>query len=224
MAVVACPSCFGRVFAGHEYCVHCGAAIVAGARCDPDLMPVRACPRCDAAAELAPRLVADTLLDECPVCGGVWLESKVFASLVESRDQQARLEALDTAEITLDAAPPGRASVPLPLRSPRQYIPCPDCRQLMNRKNFGAVSGVLVDVCKPHGIWFDSGELGRVMKFVMQGGLARARRRETEEQIREARERRSQATVLSGLHDATDAPARSDWAGELFRALFRLLR
>jgi Zn-finger nucleic acid-binding protein len=27
------------------------------------------------------------------------------------------------------------------------------------------ISGVLVDICKPHGIWFDSGELGRIIRF-----------------------------------------------------------
>jgi Zn-finger nucleic acid-binding protein len=61
-----------------------------GAHCDPALMPVRACPRCAPRAELTPRLVSDTLLDECQSCGGIWVESKVFESLVKNRDQQGR--------------------------------------------------------------------------------------------------------------------------------------
>jgi hypothetical protein len=45
----------------------------------------------------------------------------------------------------------------------------------MNRKNFGDSSGIIVDVCSLHGCWFDAGELPAVLKFVEEGGLARAR-------------------------------------------------
>jgi Zn-finger nucleic acid-binding protein len=54
----------------------------------------------------------------------------------------------------------------------------------MNRKNFGGMSGVVVDVCKKHGTWFDEGELPRVLEFVASGGLERAKRREDEEASR----------------------------------------
>jgi hypothetical protein len=47
----------------------------------------------------------------------------------------------------------------------------------MNRKNFGSVSGVIVDVCKQHGTWFDLGELPRVLAFVAGGGMDRTRAR-----------------------------------------------
>jgi Zn-finger nucleic acid-binding protein len=47
----------------------------------------------------------------------------------------------------------------------------------MNRKNFAEVSGVIVDVCKKHGTWFDLGELPRVLAFVAAGGLERSRHR-----------------------------------------------
>jgi Zn-finger nucleic acid-binding protein len=51
----------------------------------------------------------------------------------------------------------------------------------MNRTNFGTHSGVIVDVCMRHGIWFDAGELPKVLEFVESGGLQRARRRQLEE-------------------------------------------
>jgi Zn-finger nucleic acid-binding protein len=63
----------------------------------------------------------------------------------------------------------------------------------MNRKNFGQTSGVIVDVCQKHGIWFDPGELPRVLAFVETGGLERARRRD-EELRRNRREDQAQAT------------------------------
>jgi len=92
----------------------------------------------------------------------------------------------------------------------------------MNRKNFGNISGVLVDFCKPHGIWFDAGELGRVIKFVMSGGLVEARKRELVELKRDATEQRVQAIALSGVRDV-EPEFRSGWVGDLLRVLFRWL-
>jgi Zn-finger nucleic acid-binding protein len=131
--------------------------------------------------ELSPNWVADTVLDECPTCGGIWLEAEAFEKLLKDRDDQAKLEKLAVQNLTIDPSAPLALSVaPSTRRLIREYIPCPDCKQLMNRKNFADISGVIIDVCKPHGIWFDSGELGRIIKFVMDGGLLEARRREME--------------------------------------------
>jgi hypothetical protein len=44
----------------------------------------------------------------------------------------------------------------------------------MQRKNYGRNSGVIIDVCLEHGIWFDRRELPLVLRFVEQGGLDRA--------------------------------------------------
>jgi Zn-finger nucleic acid-binding protein len=49
---------------------------------------------------------------------------------------------------------------------------------MMNRVNYGRVSGVLIDSCKAHGYWFDEGKLTRVMDFVAHGGLEKAQRAE----------------------------------------------
>jgi hypothetical protein len=46
----------------------------------------------------------------------------------------------------------------------------------MSRTNFGRVSGVIIDVCRPHGAWFDRGELGAIRRFLRQGGLQRYER------------------------------------------------
>jgi Zn-finger nucleic acid-binding protein len=54
------------------------------------------------------------------------------------------------------------------------------CADLMNRVNFGKRSGVIVEVCKPHGVWFDKGELTRAIEFVAAGGLVETKRREEE--------------------------------------------
>jgi Zn-finger nucleic acid-binding protein len=224
LAVVACPACFGRVFAGSDHCVHCGAALLVGAQCDPGLIPVRGCPRCSGSAELAPRLVAETLLEECHRCGGVWVESTAFESLVNNRDQQTRLEAIAVPELTIDPVAPSSPAPAAPRRTQREYIPCPDCRQLMNRKNFANISGVLVDVCKPHGMWFDRGELGRIVKFVLRGGLGASRQRDVERLRSETRKSPREASLMPVFSEPVEPLSHAGWIGELVDAFFRLLR
>jgi Zn-finger nucleic acid-binding protein len=50
----------------------------------------------------------------------------------------------------------------------------------MNRKNFGDESGIVVDVCARHGVWFDTGELPKILAFTRAGGLERAKKRRAE--------------------------------------------
>jgi hypothetical protein len=52
---------------------------------------------------------------------------------------------------------------------------------MMNRMNFGRVSGTVVDVCKGHGTFLDAGELHAIVQFIQQGGLDRARQRQIED-------------------------------------------
>ncbi len=68
------------------------------------------------------------------------------------------------------------------------YVPCPDCSAMMNRINFGRRSGIIVDVCKDHGTWFDRDELPRAVRFVLDGGLEHAQKKEME-QLRDAARR-----------------------------------
>ena len=44
----------------------------------------------------------------------------------------------------------------------------------MNRINFDR-SGVVVDICKGHGIWFDRDELKRIAAFIDAGNLGKSR-------------------------------------------------
>ena len=87
----------------------------------------------------------------------------------------------------------------------------------MNRKNFASTSGVIVDVCKPHGIWFDRDELGRIVQFVMKGGLETSRRRELERLEEKLRRRREELVSFGGW----SAPTTSEdaWLPDLLDVL-----
>jgi Zn-finger nucleic acid-binding protein len=45
----------------------------------------------------------------------------------------------------------------------------------MVRQNYAHRSGVIIDVCKQHGIWFDADKLARILDWARSGGLAAAR-------------------------------------------------
>ena len=55
---------------------------------------------------------------------------------------------------------------------------CMRCAELMNRFNFANCSGVILDSCRPHGVWFDPDELRRIVEFIRGGGLDVAREKE----------------------------------------------
>jgi Zn-finger nucleic acid-binding protein len=57
----------------------------------------------------------------------------------------------------------------------------------MNRVNFGKRSGIVLDSCASHGTWFDADELRRVVEFVRDGGLDRARAHERQQLEEERR-------------------------------------
>jgi Zn-finger nucleic acid-binding protein len=132
------------------------------------------CPEC--------RMPLDTFevgpgaLHDCPACGGQFVDHAALRDLLERHERSGAV------------TPRRERSV-----EPVQYRPCPECAALMNRKNFGGASGVIVDVCKRHGTWFDAGELPRVLAFVEQGGMERARAREAEEAAQKKRDQIAQA-------------------------------
>lgn len=69
------------------------------------------------------------------------------------------------------AGDPETASQPALAGGPVRYVPCPVCAQTMNRRNFGRISGILVDECPNHGTWFDAGELEQSMAFAGSGRM-----------------------------------------------------
>jgi Zn-finger nucleic acid-binding protein len=180
VASVRCAHCFQMNVVEAVHCWGCGRRL--------GLEPIGSagsldCPRC--ARKLEAFAAAGGKLYDCSDCGGQFVEHALLEKLLE------RLE-------LYGAALPRRVvKAQNPLRERVVYVKCPSCREHMNRKNFGESSGVVIDVCSRHGSWFDSGELPRVLAFVEQGGLDRARRRRAEEERRREKERQEvRASVL----------------------------
>jgi Zn-finger nucleic acid-binding protein len=173
LATVACPSCFGLIFAGAKFCSHCGARVDRKEENDALMRP---CPRCRINTKAV--VVGKTDLRECPRCEGIWADAAALQKVCSDREQQA-------AVLGMAIPIPKPESVPL---EAVHYVPCPVCQKLMNRVNFARCSGVVVDVCKPHGTWFDKDELRRIVEFIRAGGLERARESEIDELERQRRQ------------------------------------
>ena len=126
----------------------------------------RVCPRCK--TEMVAVMLGVTgqqvELDQCKTCQGLFFDPGELDTILEGIEKQAhtvdhrQLMTLIEQETPTDDF----ANV--------AYAPCPDCGKLMNRRNFGQKSGVVIDDCREHGIWLDGGELRRLIRWTQAGG------------------------------------------------------
>ncbi len=187
-----CPSCAARISDQARFCHHCGAAIVPEE--DSRELSDLTCPTCGDEHQLNSRRLGHEKLSvlECSLCAGLWLGNDVFA-LLENR---AKSEAVLDLETASSRVPNAGAAEPLQQKGPL-YRACPVCGKLMNRRNYGRRSGVVIDVCREHGVWFDDSELARVLSWVRKGGQERQREIENEERReQESRERKQKAASV----------------------------
>jgi Zn-finger nucleic acid-binding protein len=235
-----CPFCMARVSGGARFCSHCGSPILVGqAAAGATPLP---CPACGPRRHLrSRRLGAEPVaVAECEVCAGLWVDSGTFQVLAA----RARLGQLDSAVAAPAAVAAGTpaagavavrgaavpaATMPAGHAGPAAwtagaggplYRPCAVCGALMNRQNYGRKSGVILDVCRAHGIWFDEGELPRVLSWIRDGGEQRAGQLAAEEAQDQARQRR--------LEQEAGRPLAGGWGRpevdpDLFRGLLDLV-
>jgi Zn-finger nucleic acid-binding protein len=90
------------------------------------------------------------------------------------------------------------------------YAPCPQCGQLMNRMNFARCSGVIVDVCKGHGTWFDRDELSSIIQFIGSGGFELSRQKEKHELEFERQQLRTEQMVAASRASGATGISYSD--------------
>lgn len=181
LATVACPSCFGMMFLGSRHCSRCGAQ---AARSPVAEAKPRRCPPCR--TEMEAVAIGSTTLHECAQCGGLWVDAESFEKICADREQQATV----LKAVMPQPAPAGDAT--RQRASNVRYVRCPECDQMMNRMNFARCSGVIVDICKKHGTWFDCNELQQLVEFIRAGGLETSRAREKEQLAEEWRKLRQE--------------------------------
>lgn len=185
-----CPSCFVRIGNAAKFCSQCGTRIeVSASAGEPSEYP---CPACRDAPRLRHRKVGEFASLECEVCAGLWLTADTFErALTAARERDT---GVDNPGIGADGSPrePGArgAAGTMRMQQGPLYRKCPRCSEMMHRTNFGKTSGVIVDRCAPHGMWFDAGELDGVLEWIRRGGERRAQEQLEEEERARAATRR----------------------------------
>jgi Zn-finger nucleic acid-binding protein len=204
LTTVACPACFATMFVGSRYCPRCGA------EARREILDEES-PSCAACREemRAVRVGAITFR-ECEGCGAVWMDGETFERMCGDRAQQTDVRSYVSALTRPDRAPE---------RGAVRYRPCPRCARIMNRVNFARRSGVILDVCKAHGVWLDRDELGRLVSFIDAGGLSAARERDREQERLDAEVRRARELDAALSKEAAAGRARAVAEARLYPSL-----
>lgn len=159
-SVKKCEHCGKDINITYDTCPLCGGN--QGGTC---LSIPTKCPRCKASLKL--QVIDDEEYDICPECGGMWLDKNEFYRAKRERDVYKKIDAKSEYQKS-------------PVTGPVEYIPCVRCGKLMNRSNFGRISGVIIDSCDKHGVWLDPGELEKIQHFIADGGIDKAQDMEIE--------------------------------------------
>jgi Zn-finger nucleic acid-binding protein len=201
VGTIVCPGCGGGAPETAKACPYCGAKVVVPpppgvaidataalseprtfcARCAlfyaatlpscPRCPPASAdavggrCPRCQLALESETR--TGVSLDACPKCDGLWFDGN---ELERTIDLTTRGKSRDE----VHALRPDLPWHPSPIE--KGTLDCVRCRTPMQRRQIAPKTGVVVDVCRVHGIWLDAGEWEQFVEFVRAGGLEVLRR------------------------------------------------
>lgn len=217
-----CPSCFALIGNAARFCHHCGTSIAPEEiAADPT---DRVCPACGGRKLLYSRALDKTGLTvmECRACAGMWLGAEVFRT-IEERLRKDAPAIPDPAALRAEM----RSRKIAPQRDGRFYRRCPACTTPMTRINFDRVSGILLDRCGDHGIWFDASELESVLRWIKLGGerVSDERRQEEERarasQLRFRVEPKSPEDARLGVLANDDRETSFDALPSIVRWLFK---
>ncbi len=172
--MASCISCSAPLPAPSNVCTYCGR------RNDVDLHGIhkytvvkpdaeRPCPRCNIPLHTI-NLKSDGrfFIERCDQCMGLFFDpGELEALLTESVTNVFEIDRKRLNEINKELY---QRDVGQGDGNPAFYVKCPVCQGFMQRKNFGARSGVIADRCLQHGVWLDGGELKRLMEWKKAGG------------------------------------------------------
>jgi len=161
---IHCPHCFATTSADGKFCIHC-AKPIKGLVTQGKILEDRLCSRCG--VPMRGLNMGDFSVVRCDECKGIFVPHETFEMMQETRD-------------AVIFSTQGVSRVSIEPEKQVRYVRCPVCLNMMNRTNFARISGVIIDSCRDHGIWFDPGEVEKIMDFVARGGLQKAKAVEME--------------------------------------------
>jgi len=106
------------------------------------------------------------VVKRCNDCDGVFITEDILEHLIK-REASLRVE-VDYRVLRFVQDNPRQKQ-----ETVIRYRRCPVCEKMMQRINYRAVSGVIVDRCLRHGVWLDGGELKQLFEWKKAGGSAK---------------------------------------------------
>ena len=178
-----CNSCGAQLEANNTVCQYCGS------KNEIDLKGIheftvskpttdRICPTCDTKLQTIDINTGSEhfYIEQCSDCFGLFFDPGELAAILNSTINDS---------IQIDYSRLNSIVKNYNYDDKVLYKKCPVCRELMNRKNFGTRSGVIIDTCKNHGIWLDGGELKKLMEWKKAGGMMLSEQRAEEKRVHE---------------------------------------
>ena len=108
-------------------------------------------------------------LDYCTSCKGVWFDSGELELLLKS-------QGLEETKALFDGILNSQEAV-----SSEKERKCPICGHKMKKTAIGEQPGILIDICRDkHGLWFDGGEVARLIRHLAGKHLPK---RDSREQV-----------------------------------------
>ena len=163
-----CKSCSAPLLANTNRCQYCGVRNDVDLQARHDVIEQkkasdRTCPHCAKPLQTIQLQLDQRLeLERCPECFGLFFELGELQRLLNHSVQH--VQSINLAH--LDNINTDRYRNKQVVR----YIKCPVCLNFMRRTNFALKSGVIVDSCRAHGLWLDSGEVTHLMEWQKAGG------------------------------------------------------
>lgn len=213
-----CTNCSAPLPQDSIKCGYCGS------RNDTDLKGVhyfttheieseRICPRCSIRLKsIDLNINGRFFIERCDECLGLFFDSNELEALLEATVSNVfaiNRSMLNDIKVRTTTVEQGAF-----------YIKCPVCSAIMNRVNFGANSGVIVDRCKEHGVWLDGGELRHLFEWMKAGGKLLQQEREAEQRKIEERELEREKRKLQ-TSSATGGTYPDEESFELFGGTLR---
>ncbi|MCH8047812.1 MAG: zinc ribbon domain-containing protein [Planctomycetes bacterium] len=216
-----CPKCLARVSDRAKFCHHCGEKMTAEMMAGDETPLV--CPGCVGEQKLTSRQFGAAKMKvpvfECGKCGGLWLGNESFSDLIDRVAEDA--ESRNTHRDRTDAKPKPAAHKP---QAGPLYRKCAFCQKMMTRRHHGSGSGVIIDICREHGVWFDTDELPQIIAWMRAGGQEHSdrRRRESNQAAEQTDRIRRSGPPMDGGYDGDRIAGGSavDVAMSVLRDLF----
>lgn len=163
-----CKSCSAPLPANTNRCTYCAVRNDVDLHARHDFSVVknfseRNCPHCEKPLQTI-KIQLDKPIDieRCDDCFGLFFDlGEIEALLDHSVSHVGDINLTQIDNINTDRYRSKQAV---------KYIKCPVCQELMARTNYAQKSGVVLDSCRKHGFWLDSGEITHLMEWKKAGG------------------------------------------------------